>query len=134
VDEAVVKFLCRLKGKLKSKSLDPIFNIDMDHDVFRFLFNGKGHPANMAGAVLLDKHDFDRMPLLDESWWYCLKKNGEGSKVDFPIRAKPILRKSTSHYILDENNALVQAPSFVQEIVSFYVTTNPCSVDSLREH
>ncbi|CAB4015602.1 Hypothetical predicted protein, partial [Paramuricea clavata] len=73
------------------------------------------------------------MPLLDESWWYCLKK-GEGSKVDFPIRAKPILRKSSSHYTLDENNACVQAPSFIQETVSFYVTTNPCGVDSLREH
>lgn len=106
----------------------------MDHDIFRFLFNDKGHPANMTGAILLDQHDFDRIPLLDESWWYSLNKNGEGNKVDFPIRAKPILRKSTLHYTLDKNSALVQGPSFVQEIVSFYVTTNPCSVDSLREH
>ena len=72
------------------------------------------------------------MPLLTESWCYFLNRNGEGREVDFPLRAKPILRKSTSHYVLDQNHALIQAPSFIQEIISFYLTKHPFSFDSLR--
>ena len=93
VDEVAVKFISAIKGKLRSKSMDPIFTINMDHDISRYLFSGKGSPSNVSGAVLLEKNDFERMPLLTESWWYCLNRIGEGREVDFPLRAKPILRK-----------------------------------------
>ena len=110
--------------------MDPIFTVEMDHDIFRYLFNGKGKPSNCRGAVLLDKKDFERMQL-NESWWYCLNRNGEGSKVDFPLRAKAVLRKPTAHFVLDKNNAFVKSPSFMLENVLFYLTKKPCSVDSL---
>ena len=47
VDEVAVKFISAIKGKLRSKSMDPIFTIDMDHDIFRYLFSEKGYPSNV---------------------------------------------------------------------------------------
>ena len=78
----------------------------------------------------LEKDDFIRMELLG-GWFYCLDQRGDGSEVDFPIRTKPLLRKSTSHYILDEARVLAPAPQYIEEVVTFYMTRNPCSKATL---
>ena len=90
----------------------------------------KGIHQKFVKQLMLDKEDFSRF-LLPNSWYYCFDKSGEGRKVEFPIRAKPHLRKSTKHFILDNTGAMVQAPTYVLEVVTFYITQTPCSKDSL---
>lgn len=104
--------------------------IDMDHDVFRYLFKGKGYPSNLAGSIMLQKEHFSRMPLPD-SWNYCLDAVGEGDEVDFPIRAKALVRKSSLKYVLNKNRVLAKCPLYVIEVVNFYILRKPCSVDCL---
>ena len=79
---------------------------------------------------MLNKEDFDRMQF-PSSWYYYLNKNGEGQAVEFPIRVKPVLRRSLKHYIKNSVGALVQAP-YIFEILKLYITKIPCSLDSIK--
>ena len=51
VEDVMVRFIAGVKGKLKSRSNDPHFCIEFDHDIFRYIFNGKGYPSNITGAT-----------------------------------------------------------------------------------
>ena len=76
-------------GRLKSKCLEPKVNVNMDHDIFRFLVKGKGREAaDFPGSLLLEKADFLCFNM-HKYWWYFLNSNGQGQTVHFPIRAKP---------------------------------------------
>lgn len=101
-----------------------------DHDVFRYIFNKKGYPSEIPGAIMLDKGDFSSFSL-PTSWYYCLDKNGECREVEFPIRAKLHLKKATKHFIFNRSGVLVKAPIYLFEVVTFYITKTPCSKDSL---
>lgn len=130
--EAVrVKFLNAVKKHLKCKSLDPQFSIEFEHDIFRHIFKNKGSPSNLPGATMLVKNDFERM-MLPSSWHYSLNKQGEGHSIEFPVRAKPVLKRSTKDYFINSNGVLVRAPTYLFETVNFYVTKNPCSKESLE--
>lgn len=130
--KARAEFLSGLKLKLKSKSVDPMMTCNCDHDIFRYIFNNKGYPSELRGAIMLDKEDFSRF-LLPTSWYYCLDKSGEGREVEFPVRAKLHLKKSTKHFILNNSGILVEAPTYLFEVVTFYITKTPCSKDSLLD-
>ena len=124
------KFLSAVKRQLKSKVLDPLFTMEFGHDIFRYIFKDKGSPCNVPASVMLYKEDFERMRL-PASWHYTLDKDGEGHSVEFPIRAKSILKRSRKEYIVNTSGVLVQGPVYLFEMVQFYMTKNPCSKESL---
>ncbi len=93
------RFLTAVKKQLKSKSLVPQFATQFDHDIFRYVFKDKGTPSNISGAIMLNKTDFERM-LLPDTWHYTLKENGEGYAIEFPIRAKSVLKWLNKEFIL----------------------------------
>ena len=130
IDNFAVKFQLAIKAKLKSKCLDPRIVVECEHDVYRYIFNGKGSQSNVPGATMFEKEDFERM-MLPDSWFYTLNKHGDGHCVDFPIRIKPILRKSTKDYRLNAG-ILVESPRYLFEMLSLYMTKRPCSKDSLH--
>ncbi len=81
---------------------------------------------------MLNKIDFERM-LLPDTWHYTLKENGEGYAIEFPIRAKSVLKRLNKEFILNDSGSLVRAPTYFIEIVTFYMTKNPCTEESLAE-
>ena len=116
--------------RLKSKSLDPKVTLHMDHDVFRFLVKGKGRQAeNFPGSLLLEKEDFSRFNM-NQYWWYNLNNNGQGRAVNFPIRAKHILRWSSKQYVAI-NGHISLAPQKPVEIVSFFIARHQTGIDIL---
>jgi hypothetical protein len=55
---------------------------------------------------MLYQDDFERMMLLS-SWHYSLNKHhGEGRSIEFPVRAKPVLKRSTKDYVINNSGAL----------------------------
>ena len=80
---------------------------------------------------MLVKNDFERM-ILPSSWHYSLNKQGEGHSIEFPVRAKLVLKRSTKDYVINSNDVLVRAPTYLFETVNFSVTKNPCSKESLE--
>lgn len=126
----VEKFTDAVLSRLKSKCLDPKVNVNMDHDVFRFLVKGKGREAtNFTGSLLLEKDDFSRFNMNDY-WWYAFNDNGQGRAVHFPIRAKPVLRWSSKQYI-SVNECITLAPQKPVETVSFFIARHQTSIDML---
>ena len=123
IQKIMIGFLSGIKAKLKS--------LDCDNDVFCYLFKGRGCTSNVTAAVTLNKEDFDRMQF-PSSWYYYLNKNGEGQAVEFPIRVKSVLRRSLKHCIVNSVGTLVQAPTYIFEIVKLYITRIPCSLDSIK--
>ena len=132
LEAVAIKFLNAVKRHLKCKTLDPKFTIEFDHDIFRYIFRDKGLPSSLPGATLLAKNDFERM-MLPCSWHYTLNKHGEGHSIEFPVRAKPVLKRSTTDYVINNSGVLVQAPTYLFELVNFYITKDPCSKESLCE-
>ena len=107
-----------------------MLRMEFRHDVYRYIFRNKGLPSRIPGAILLQKEDFQRM-MLPSTWSYTLDKRGEGQSVEFPVRAKPVLKRSIQEYIINDCGALVKAPVYIFETVNFYITKQPCSKDSL---
>ena len=79
---------------------------------------------------MLVKNDFERT-MLPSSWHYLLNKQ-EGHSIEFAVRAKPVLKRSTKDYVINSNGVLVRAPTYLFETVNFYVTKNPCSKEGLE--
>ena len=71
----------------------------MDLDVWRYITSGKGRPAEHKGHTMFEKGEFVRFDGLPENWSYTLNQLGEGVKVKFPIKAKPIISWSKSTFI-----------------------------------
>jgi hypothetical protein len=131
LEAVALKFLNAVKRHLKCKTLDPKFSIEFDHDIYQYIFRDKGLPSNLPGATLFSKNDFERM-MLPFSWHYSLNKYGEGHSIEFPVRAKPVLKRSTKDYVLNNSGVLVQAPTYLFEMVNFYITKDPYSKESLE--
>lgn len=64
--------------------------LDMNTDVFRFLFNGKGIDAGKAYKEY-KLSDFDKKYFLGE-WYVNFDENGDGCAIDFPLKMKSCIR------------------------------------------
>lgn len=104
--------------------------VNIDHDVWRYLMRGKGVPSNHVGYFLYDKHDFDRFASLPPHWDYCLDENGEGTRVDFPVKAKAVLAWSTKKCCV-VGGELVTAPRVALEKVAVHIVKKACNINSL---
>lgn len=107
-----------------------MFTVECDHDIFRYLVREKGYPSNVSGATMLDKDDFVQF-MLPSSWYYTLNKDGDGYSVEFPVRAKPVLKRSRKDFFVNNDGSLIQSPTYIFEMATFYITKRPCSKDSI---
>lgn len=131
IEHFKIKFLQAVKSKLRSSSLDPLFTVECEHDIFRYLVRGKGYPSNVRGATMLEKDDFTRFAL-PSAWFYTLNKFGDGYRVEFPVRAKPVLKRSSKDFVVNNDGILIQSQTYIFEMVTFYITKRPCSKDSIQ--
>lgn len=117
--------------RLKSKAANAVIRTYMDHDVFRYLTRGRGRPAtNYSGAILLEKDDFVKFNL-PEFWHYFMNEHGEGRTIDFPIRAKPCLGKSSKRWVIREGK-LCEAPVTPIETVAWFIPRRPCNANNIN--
>lgn len=77
---------------LASKSMSATV-IPFRHDVFQYLFRGKGKKSQDLENLLLEKQDFSRCSF-PRDWDKLLDKLGDGIKVDFPIKARIFISRS----------------------------------------
>jgi hypothetical protein len=111
---------------LRGKSMATV-SINMDLDVWHYLTSCKGQASEHKGYTLYEKGDFDRFTSLPNDCFFILNEHGEGTTIDFPIKAKPIISWSPSRYH-EHNNKLQRAPRMPIERVSFYFLRKACSL------
>ena len=89
VARAIVLLLKAVLGILKKKChhVPFIATIDMDHDIVRHVFQGKGQESPDCKFMLYEKNDFERfkMPFY---WHYYLDELGQGIVLKFPLGNK----------------------------------------------
>ena len=106
-----------VKSRLKSRS--ERFSIDFPGDVYRYVFS-------TDKEVILDRDDFARLPL-SHHWYNDLKKNGDDTRLCFPMRVKWRLLKRSIHIV--EDDKLVHKHTY-SERLSFVCASESCSSDS----
>ena len=111
---------------LKSASLVKACSIEIEHDCWRFISQGKGTPSAHRGYFLYGRHDFGRLPMLPADWWYYLNQHGEGKKIDFPMKIKPVIAWSPKKHVLNGEN-LIEPKRFPIEKRSISFSRLPCN-------
>ena len=78
----------------------------MQHDIWRYITNGKGTASRHTGFWLYSIPDLSRLPL-PEHWWYFLNKSHEeGYAVQPPMKIKPVLSWTFPHKIRKDNKIM----------------------------
>lgn len=93
--------------------------------------NGKGDAVE-RGAFLFQKEDFNMFEGLPNHWYYYLNEHGTGRAIDFPIKIRPFLSKSSSKdFVVGGNGTIVKAPIIYQEKLSIYFVKKACHTDNV---
>ena len=104
----------------------------MDHDVWRYIVNGKGTASLHRGHQMFQKDDLHKLAL-PYHWWYYFDKNGEGQAIDFPIKIKAVIGWTQAHYMCLNKDSIVQAPRMPLEKLSISIVKKACNVQNLHE-
>ena len=112
--------------KAKQGHADAPTTIEMRHDVFNYLFKGKGKQSGRRGHQEFEKNDFCRCRFPD-GWDIYIDKLGDGQRVVFPIRARKFLSWGPTTYHL-VNGSLAPKPRYYQEKVSICFSTSAHSI------
>lgn len=116
---------------LKSYSYSP-FYVDLDLNIWRYVSHNKGTPSEHHGHLLFQKYDFVNFKFLPQYWWYFEDKHGEGMAIDFPIKIKPVLSWSATHYF-KKDGVLCKAPRFPVEKLCIEIAKKPCNFDNVEK-
>jgi hypothetical protein len=90
IEEGRDFLLCGIQEQLKSRSTVPTV-IPFRHDVFRYLFNGKGKQGNDRNSLLLERDDFNHFHNFPSNWDEMVDNTGDGLKIDFPLKLRSLL-------------------------------------------
>jgi len=93
---------------LKSKITSQTLAINCRHDVFKYIFKGKGINAVEKNWQLFEKADFDKCRF-PQDWDIVLDGSGDGSKIKFPVKMRCFLSWSQKYYTVKDKD-LVEAP------------------------
>ena len=120
-------------GLLKTKAVKAVYNseTDIDHDIIRYVFRGKGTIAADNKSMLYEKDDFIQFGL-PPYWCFYLNPVGQGLSVEFPIKLRTVLRVSSKRYIPNNNGEGVSlAPLSPVEKVIITINRKACDCVNL---
>ncbi|CAB4012183.1 Hypothetical predicted protein [Paramuricea clavata] len=128
IEQSSRNFFEAISKCLKSKSvLSTDANIDLD--VQRWMWQGKGIASEHKGYKLYNLHDFCNLDL-PETWWYYLDHHGEGKALNFRIKMKSILSWTPKRFIF-EDGQLKQAKRLPIIRVKIHFCKRACNVETL---
>ena len=107
----------------------PVLSVSLEfrHDIFKFLFHGKGKKAEKRNWILYEENDF-AVCKLPHNWSCLYDRHGDGSRIRFPFKMRTFLAQSPKTY-QRENYAIVEAPRAYTEKISikFVKITASCN-------
>lgn len=129
LQQASQQFACAITSALRSQRSAPL-HASIDLDVWRYIVCGKGIPSEHHGHHLYGKNDFSKFKYLPSNWWYNLDDDGNGTAVDFPLKAKPILSWSPKTF-LKTDKGMVEAKRFPIEKVCLTIIRKSCTAEQI---
>ena len=130
-DLLAVAILQHLKSKHQTASATTVMEIR--HDVFNYIFRGRGRPNTKFGCILLEKNDFNRCSFFKEcnDWDTYIDNPRDGTQVVFPIRTKALVSLAPQTHKLVEGKLVPVACNFMQPSLYALVTRGSDQIESL---
>lgn len=97
--------------------------MEIRHDVFNYIFRGRGRPSTKSGCILSEKNDSNRCSFFKEcnDWNIYTDNLGDGTQVVFPIRATALVSLAPQTHKLVEGK-LVPKPRYHLEKIRSWKT------------
>ena len=112
---------------LRHKGPEQRLTLEFHHDVYKYLFNGKGRDAKEKNWGLFEENYFSRCKLPPN--WNCIcDKHGDGVKLRFPLKMRKFLQLSSMTYQRVAED-IVEAPRAYIEKITIKFVKVPSSCD-----
>ena len=123
MDRLRVSVLDCLRHKGPTQSL----SLEFRHDVFKFLFHGKGRAAEEKNWTLFEEVDFSRCKF--PSNWSCVfDKHGDGVRMRFPVKMRKFLTLSPKTYQRMGESIVEASRAYTEKIsIKFVKTSSSCN-------
>lgn len=123
VDRMRIALLDTLRHKGPAVSV----SLEFRHDVFKFLFKGKGRQAEERNWTLFEENEFARCKL--PSNWGCLyDKHGDGTRIRFPVKMRKFLALSPKAYHRVGTDIVETPRAYIEKIsIRFVKVTSSCN-------
>ena len=114
---------------LKHKWPNQRLTIEFRHDVYNYLFHGKGTPAEQKSWTTFEEGDLNLCKLPPN--WNCLfDQNGDGVKMMFPIKMRKYLGRSPKNFQRKAGTqSIVEAPRSYVEKISICFAKVACGLE-----
>lgn len=109
-----------LLDALRHKGPEQRLTLEFCHDVYKYLFYGKGKDAKEKNWHLFDENDFSKCKL-PPSWNCIYDRHGDGVKLRFPLKMRKFLQLSPVTYQRVAEN-IVEAPrAYIEKITTKFI-------------
>lgn len=114
---------------LTHKSPEQTVTLEFRHDVFKFLFRGKGEKRKDVEKnwMIYSQDDFSRCKL--PQGWNCIyDKHGDGIRMVFPVKMRTFLGLSPKGFQCRDNNIVQMQRLHTEKLsVKFIKVTDSCT-------
>ena len=120
VEESIDHLRREVVDSLKHRWPKQRVTVEFRHDVYNFLFTGKGKPAEQMHWTLFEEHDFSKCKLPPN--WNCLfDMHGDGVWMKFPVKMRKFLQRSPPNF-QRKADSIVEAPrSYTEKIYICFI-------------
>jgi len=116
-----------LLDALRHKGPEQRLTLEFRHDVYKYLFYGKGRGSREKNWCLFDENDFSKCKL-PPNWNSIYDKHGDGVKLRFPLKMRKFLQLSPMTYQRVAGD-IVEAPRAYIEKITIKFVKVPSSCD-----
>ena len=127
VQECVDRLRVSLLDALKHKGPTQAISLEFCHDIFKYLFNGKGRHAEEKNWQLYEENDFSRCKL-PTNWGCIFDKHGDGVRIRFPVKMRRFLSLSPKTYERVAEAVVEASRAYTEKIsVKFVKVSSSCN-------
>ena len=113
---------------LRHRSPEQRITMEFRHDVFKYLFRGKGKKSKEKNWILFDEKDLCRCNL-PKNWDCSYNQHGDGVKLKFPLKMRTSLGLSPKCYQRVKDKMVEVARAYKEKIsLRFLKMSSSCGI------
>ena len=125
VQSCIDRMRLTLLEALKHKGPEQKVCLEFRHDVFKYLFHGRGRAAAEKNWTLLEEMDFNKCKF-PNNWSRIFDSHGDGVMIRFPLKVRKYLTMSPKSYH-KAGDKIVEMPRAHMEKISIIFVKVPSS-------
>lgn len=127
VQSCIDRMRFALLEALKHKGPEQKVSLEFRHDVFKYLFCGKGRTAAEKNWTLLEETDFNKCKL-PINWSCIFDSHGDGIMVRFPVKVRKYLTLSPKSYEKVGDKIVEMPRAYIEKLsIKFVKVPSSCN-------